>query len=40
MKNLGKFVSLSEAKTMSGSFSIDWLESFEGIKYHTENKIV
>ena len=29
---LNEFISLSERKTISGTFSIDWKNSFEGIK--------
>ena len=32
MVKLDEFISLTEGKTISGRFSIDWTETFEGIK--------
>ena len=32
MKKLDEYISLSEGKTVSGRFSIDWAKTFEGIK--------
>ena len=30
--NLDEYISLSERKSVSGRFSIDWTKTFEGIK--------
>ena len=38
MIKLEEYITLSEGKTVSGRFSIDWTKTFEGIKSHTENK--
>ena len=32
LKKLDEFISLSEGKTVSGSFSINWTKKFKGIK--------
>ena len=32
MITVNQFISLSEGKTVSGRFSIDWTKTFEGIK--------
>ena len=32
MIKLDEYISLSEGKTVSGRFSIDWTKTFEGIK--------
>ena len=32
MIKLDEYISLAEAKTVSGRFSIDWIKTFEGIK--------
>ena len=32
MIKLDEYISLSEGKTVSGRFSIDWIKTFEGIK--------
>ena len=39
MIKLDEYISLSEGKTVSGRFSIDWTKTFEGKKYHIRNKI-
>ena len=40
MIKLNEGISLSEGKTVSGRFPIDWTKTFEGRKYRIGNKIV